>query len=100
MNSSSPALNQNILDKVQQMKTNEIIAFDLCESEPTNGEGLTWKEVEDCEKKCEELAQRNNLYLPTKQDFDDLDLDNDGVLKLTEWTAEMEFETWKIAREQ
>ena len=47
-----------------------------------------------------ELAQRNNLYLPTKQDFDDLDLDNDGVLKLTEWTAEMEFETWKIAREQ
>ena len=77
-----------------------IIAFDLCESEPTNGEGLTWKEVEDCEKKFEDLAQRNNLYLPSKQDFSDLDLNNDGVLKLPEWTVEMEFETWKIAREQ
>ena len=95
MNSSSLALNQ----KEEEMKTNEIIAFDLCESEPTNGEGLTWKEVEDCEEKFKKVAEKNNIYLPSKQDFDDSDMDKDGVLMFPEWKAGLAFEKWRFARE-
>ena len=96
MNSSSLALNQTFLE---EMKTNEIIAFNLCESEPTNGEGLTWKEVEDCEEKFKKVAEKNNIYLPSKQDFDDSDMDKDGVLMFPEWDAGLAFEKWRFARE-
>ena len=103
MNSSSLALNQNFLEEIktneEEIKTNEIIAFNLCESEPTNGEGLTWKEVEDCEEKFKKVAEKNNIYLPSKQDFDDSDMDKDGVLMFPEWKAGLAFEKWRFARE-
>ena len=47
--------------------------------------GLTWAEVENCEKRYATQAALMNLTLPTKEDFDKSDLNGDGILLMSEW---------------
>ena len=47
--------------------------------------GLTWAEVEDCERRYASQAAMMGLSLPTKDDFDNSDLNGDGILLMSEW---------------
>merc|ERR1719153_462353 len=57
----------------------EETAFGECESD--GEEGLTWAEVEQCEDKYADYG----VPLPTFEDFQECDLDNDGTLLMEEW---------------
>jgi len=58
----------------------EIVAFDVCNSDSI--EGLSWSEVEVCEGKFCDLLP---IGCPSKQDFDDFDVNKDGILTFAEW---------------
>merc|ERR1712179_320671 len=49
----------------------ENAAFAVCEHE---GEGFTWQEVEDCEDYVMKISLINNIEMPTKEDFDSMDV--------------------------
>ena len=76
----------------------EQLAFDYC---PHGLDGFTWEEVQDCEVQniyfsyfyiytiFQDYISKLTLQLelPTKADFDMIDMggDNDGVLTMEEW---------------
>ena len=63
------------------MKAAETIAFTLCERDTTPG--LTWEDVEKC---MEKLKDHHSIpYNTTRNDFDESDLNGDGVLLFDEW---------------
>eukprot|EP00091_Calanus_sinicus_P013534 TRINITY_DN3001_c0_g1_i1.p1 TRINITY_DN3001_c0_g1~~TRINITY_DN3001_c0_g1_i1.p1 ORF type:complete len:114 (-),score=50.59 TRINITY_DN3001_c0_g1_i1:101-442(-) len=47
--------------------------------------GLTWDEVEKCEAKFADLLANQNIPIPSKEDFDAADLNEDGTLMFEEW---------------
>merc|ERR1712080_180426 len=58
-------------------------AFELCDEDGDTG--LSWEEVEICE---ETYGPYVNLDpLPTKEDFDSFDLDQNGILFFEEWLS-------------
>merc|ERR1719228_1858062 len=59
-----------------ELQTLENAAFAVCEHE---GEGFTWQEVEDCE-----ISLINNIEMPTKEDFDSMDVNKDGIMTMGE----------------
>merc|ERR1739845_27586 len=62
-------------------------SFETCE---TDGKlGLTWAEVEPCEKEHGKSLLDAGMSIPTKADFDDADTDGNGVLTNEEWHAKM-----------
>jgi len=62
----------------------ESMAYNTCES--YRGKlGLTWKDVEICEKKFENQAIEEGVYVPTYQDFMAADQDEDGLMTYEEW---------------
>lgn len=70
------------LDNDDMAEINEIArkAFLICDTE--DPQGLTWDEVADCEDKfCGVLA----MQCPTEADFENSDLNGDGVLTWTEY---------------
>jgi len=58
----------------------EVVAFDVCNSDSI--EGLSWAEVEVCEGKFCDLLP---IGCPSKQDFNDFDVNKDGILTFAEW---------------
>merc|ERR1712179_753938 len=60
----------------------ENAAFAVCEHE---GEGFTWQEVEDCEDYVKKISLINNIEMPTKEDFDSMDVNKDGIMTMGEW---------------
>merc|ERR1712179_639041 len=61
----------------------EMDAFELCESDKEDG--LTWEEVEDCEEEFGEELSSQGITVPTEEDFNAADLNNDGTLLFAEW---------------
>merc|ERR1711936_1550413 len=58
-------------------------AFAICDMDKKVG--LTWKEVEKCEELFGTELEDNNIAIPTKEDFDNADLNQDGTLLFEEW---------------
>ena len=60
-----------------------MLAFSFCnqDGEP----GLTWKEVETCEKEFAMVLAAQNIDVPTEEDFNSADLNSDGKLFFQEW---------------
>merc|ERR1719244_2217778 len=67
----------------EELKAEELLAFSFCnhDGEP----GLTWEEVENCEKKFAEVLAAQNIDVPTVDDFKSADLNSDGKLFFQEW---------------
>ena len=61
----------------------EKMAFVLCDSDKMFG--LTWDEVEKCEKRFADTLDKENIPVPNKNDFDMADLNDDGTLTMEEW---------------
>merc|ERR1712127_205995 len=67
----------------------EHLAFAICEED--GQAGLTWPEVADCEDRwvnvpAAQLASNEQLNMPSMEDFDASDLNQDGTLLFDEWT--------------
>merc|ERR1711942_560633 len=58
-------------------------AFAMCDSDKMVG--LTWKEVENCEERFAELIAQEEIDLPSKEAFDNADLNSNGILLFEEW---------------
>ena len=61
----------------------EMMAFKVCDSDKMVG--LTWLEVEQCEERFGDLLALEDIPVPSKEDFDSADGDNDGILYKEEW---------------
>jgi len=57
------------------------LAFSFCESDQLDG--LSWNEVIQCQAKYAVM----DVIPPTKQEFDIMDLDFDGILTVVEWLS-------------
>merc|ERR1712212_144098 len=67
----------------EELKAEELLAFSFCDQD---GEaGLTWEEVENCEKEFAVVLAAQNIPVPTKRDFNSADLNGDGILFFQEW---------------
>merc|ERR1719233_1983815 len=62
----------------------ESMAYNTCKSYRGKS-GLTWKDVEICEKKFEIQAIDEGVYVPTYQDFLAADQNEDGLVTYEEW---------------
>merc|ERR1719233_418714 len=62
----------------------ESMAYNTCKSYRGKS-GLTWKDVEICEKKFEIEAIEEGVYVPTYQDFLAADQNEDGLVTYEEW---------------
>merc|ERR1712086_190694 len=63
-------------------ETVEPLAFAICNTDGV--EGLSWAEVEHCEKEhCKDLP----FVCPTKANFDFFDADGNGILTWDEWKS-------------
>merc|ERR1712215_271728 len=58
-------------------------AFAMCDFDRMVG--LTWREVERCEERFANQLSDEDITIPTKEDFDNADLNNDGTLLYEEW---------------
>merc|ERR1711936_1265155 len=58
-------------------------AFAICDYDRMVG--LTWKEVEKCEERFAAELSDQNITIPTKEDFENADLNQDGTLLFEEW---------------
>jgi len=68
----------------EEFVNKEAMAYNTCES--YRGKlGLTWKDVEICEKKFETQAIEEGVYVPTYQDFMAADQNKDGLVTYEEW---------------
>merc|ERR1712183_356710 len=75
----------------EELKAEERLAFYFCNQDKE--EGLTWEEVENCEKEFAVVLAAQNIPVPTEEDFNTADLNNDGILffqEWEEWVREME----------
>merc|ERR1712013_140612 len=70
----------------QDLREAEKKAFALCDYDRMIG--LTWEEV----FKCEERFKKNitEMRIPTKEDFDNANLNGDKILLFEEWEKYME----------
>ena len=60
-----------------------MLAFSFCNQD--GKPGLTWEEVENCEKEFAEVLAVHNIDVPTVDDFNSADLNSDGKLFFQEW---------------
>merc|ERR1712142_615992 len=67
----------------QELMEEEKEAFRICESDRMKG--LTWLEVEKCEMRFGDKLLQKGIPLPTEDDFNNADLDCDGILHFAEW---------------
>merc|ERR1711970_1001822 len=75
----------------EELKAEELLAFSFCNQD--RKAGLTWVEVENCEKEFAVVLAAQNIPVPTKEDFNSADLNSDGILffqEWEEWVREME----------
>ena len=61
----------------------EKMAFVLCDSDKMFG--LTWHEVEMCEERFADMLAKEDIDVPSREDFDSADLNGDGTLVMEEW---------------
>merc|ERR1712115_517842 len=61
----------------------EKMAFVLCDSDKMIG--LTWHEVEMCEERFADMLAKEDIDVPSREDFDSADLNGDGTLVMEEW---------------
>ena len=59
------------------------MAFVLCDTDKMIG--LTWMEVENCEKRFAETLKLEDIPVPTFEHFESADLNDDGTLTMEEW---------------
>jgi len=71
---------RSIYDDDAMLSDIEAVEFEICETD--GNDGLTWNEVQICEEK---YAPFVNVPMPTKEDFEYCDTNNDGVLLFVEW---------------
>eukprot|EP00092_Neocalanus_flemingeri_P106228 GFUD01136282.1.p1 GENE.GFUD01136282.1~~GFUD01136282.1.p1 ORF type:complete len:138 (-),score=43.62 GFUD01136282.1:409-822(-) len=69
-----------------QVVSLEKAAFAVCNSD--GADGLTWAEVEECEA----MFASFGVPLPTKDDFQEFDLNGDGNLLFDEWQKKIDCE--------
>merc|ERR1739842_57270 len=67
----------------EELKAEELLAFSFCNQDEQPG--LTWEEVENCEKEFAEVLAAQNIPVPTEEDFNSADLNSDGKLFFQEW---------------
>merc|ERR1719193_1838234 len=72
-----------------ELQSLEDAAFKFC---PHEEEGFTWKEVKSCEDYVKKISLINSLInnilpfeMPTKEDFDLMDPNKDGIMTMGEW---------------
>merc|ERR1712243_530564 len=76
----------------EELKAEELLAFTFRDQDEEAG--LTWEEVENCEKEFAEVLAAQNIPVPTEEDFNSADLNSDGILFFQEW------EEWVGAMEE
>ena len=72
----------------QELIKDEKVAFSVCESDKMFG--LTWHEVKSCEERYSDLLVAHDIPVPSEDDFNQADENNDGVLMFEEWLHHME----------
>merc|ERR1712117_620044 len=73
----------NCVEIPEDLMEDERKAFALCDMDKMVG--LTWREVENCEERLGDMLLEKGIPLPSKEDFDNADLNGDGTLLFEEW---------------
>merc|ERR1712126_205094 len=73
----------NCVEIPEDLMEDERKAFAMCDMDKMVG--LTWREVENCEERFGDLLLEKGIPLPSKEDFDNADLNGDGTLLFEEW---------------
>merc|ERR1719312_2069480 len=72
----------------QDLRETEKKAFALCDYDRMVG--LTWDEVFKCEERFKKNITEMGILIPTKEDFDNANLNGDSILLFEEWEKYME----------
>eukprot|EP00092_Neocalanus_flemingeri_P018124 GFUD01019615.1.p1 GENE.GFUD01019615.1~~GFUD01019615.1.p1 ORF type:complete len:107 (+),score=30.92 GFUD01019615.1:219-539(+) len=72
----------------EDLEEEERLAFNVCDSDKMVG--LTWGEMEQCEERFAALLAAQNITLPSREDFEAVDVNGDGTLTFEEWMKRVE----------